>query len=356
VRIEQFDAAGDSRRLRACFDMTQAGWPVDHPDEAAWAFDSFAAKWAIGFDTAPRQTWLASDDAGEPVGGYLLRLPDRENTSMAFCTLVVAPAGRRSGSGRALLAHCASQARKAGRSRLSGHARDGSPGAAFAAAAGATGGIAEVYRILTIDSALPGRLSELRSAAEGHAAGYSLVSWGAPAPAEYLDQLASIHGAMADAPRDAGVEPNVWDAERIRRGEHTMAEHRITSYAVAARHDATGELVALTEMCTEADTPDSAFQQITAVLEAHRGHRLGMLIKVAMLELLLAREPRVRYVETGNAGSNAHMIAINEQLGFAVRGVSRDWELSLADGPRPRLADGPHPSLARPADAAAAQS
>jgi GNAT superfamily N-acetyltransferase len=333
MRIEQFDATADGTRLRACFDMTTAGWPVDHPDEPPWAFDSFAGKWARGFDIAPRQTWLARDDAGEPVGGYLLQLPDTENTSMAFCILIVAPAARRAGVGRALLAHCAGQARRAGRSRLAGAARDGSPGAAFAVAVGARAGIAEVQRVLKVDSAFPGRLSELRSAAEKHSAGYSLLSWCAPAPAEYLDQLARIHSAMADAPRDAGVEPEVWDAARIRHSEQTMAEHELTGYAVAARHDATGELVALTEMVTEADTPDWAFQQITAVLPGHRGHRLGLLVKVAMLEHLFTREPAVRYIQTGNAGSNAYMIAINEQLGFTAAGVGRDWELDLADEP-----------------------
>jgi len=331
MRLEQFDAIADGARLRACFAMTTAGWPVDHPDEPPWAFDSFAAKWGRGFDASPRQTWLARDDAGEPVGGYMLQLPDTENTSMAFCTMVVAPAARRSGVGRALLVHCAEQARRAGRSRLAGAARDDTPGAAFAAVVGACAGIAEVQRVLTVDSASPGRLSDLRSAAEKHSAGYSLLSWRAPAPAEYLDQLARINNAMADAPHDAGVEPQVWDAARIRHSEQTLIEHKLTCYAVAARHDVSGELVALTEMVTEAETPDWAFQQITAVLPGHRGHRLGLLVKVAMLEQLLTQLPAVRYIQTGNAGANAHMIAINEQLGFTVAGVGRDWELDIAD-------------------------
>jgi len=309
--------------------MTAAGWPTDHPDEAGWAFDSFAGKWGTGFDGRPRQTWLATSDAGEPVGGYLLVLPDRENLSMAFCTLIVAPAARRSGVGRALLAHCADQARRAGRTRLTGTARDGAAGAAFATAVGAAGGIPEVMRILDIDAALAGRLVSLRAVAEKHAGGYSLLSWQPPAAPEHLDQLARLHGAMSDAPRDKGVEPNVWDAARVRRGEQAMAEHGLTSYSVAARHDATGELAALTEICTEADTPGWAFQQITAVLPAHRGHRLGLLVKVAMLEWLLAADPAVRHIQTGNAGANAHMIAINEQLGFRIAGSGRDWELNL---------------------------
>ena len=101
-------------------------------------------------------------------------------------------------------------------------------------------------------------------------------------------------------------------------------------YSVAARHDTTDRFAALTEVCTEADSPDWAFQQITAVRPEHRGHRLGLLTKIAMLDLLAKLEPGVSCIQTGNAGMNAHMIAINEQLGFTIAGVSRDWELDLA--------------------------
>jgi hypothetical protein len=37
-----------------------------------------------------------------------------------------------------------------------------------------------------------------------------------------------------------------------------------------------------------------------------------------MLELLAAAEPQLDRVATGNADANAHMIAVNEQLGYEV--------------------------------------
>jgi GNAT superfamily N-acetyltransferase len=330
VRIERFDPGTEAGKLRACFDMVKAGWPIDHPDEPPWAYDSFAGKWVRGYDTAPRQAWLASDEAGEPVGGYLLRLPDKENLSIARCQMVISPARRRGGFGRALLAHCAAQARQAGRSRLAAGVRDDTPGAAFAAAMGARGGITDVIRMLTIGDEMPARLAGLRSAAEPFAAGYSLLSWLGVTPAEHLNHVVTIEAAMADAPRDDGVEPSVWTAERVLESEETMVKHGLTLYSAAARHDATGELAALTQVCTEADTPGWAFQQLTAVRPEHRGHRLGLLVKIAMLDLLAVHEPAVRHIQTDNAGSNAHMVAINEQLGFTIAGTSRHWELDLA--------------------------
>ena len=48
-----------------------------------------------------------------------------------------------------------------------------------------------------------------------------------------------------------------------------------------------------------------------------------------MLELLTRHEPNVRHIQTGNADANQHMIAINEELGYKVVNVYRDWELDL---------------------------
>jgi GNAT superfamily N-acetyltransferase len=331
VIIEKFEPDSDAGKLRACFDMTKSGWPVDRPGEPGWAYDSFVGKWTRGFDPLPQQAWLASDELGAPVGCYLLQLPEKENLTVANCIVVVDPARRRQGLGTKIVVHAGEQARRAGRSRLIGYAREGKPGAAFAAALGAQAGIEEVDRVLEVDAALAARLPALRASAQAPAADYSLVSWMGPIPDEYLDDVVRINLAMADAPRDEGMEPTAWDAERLRHAEQTAAEHGITTYAVAARHRVTGVLAALTEVITEVGTPEWGFQQITAVLAEHRGHRLGLLVKVAMLDLLAEHDAEVRRIQTGNAGANDHMIAINEQLGFTVLAVHRSWELDLTN-------------------------
>jgi GNAT superfamily N-acetyltransferase len=330
MRIEQFDARFDADQLRGCFEIVAAGQRLDDPGLPVRSLTSFRDRWTSGFSGQPRQSWLGVDAAGEPVGCYLLTLPELENTTVGWCTLAVAPARRRSGAGRALLAHCASQAGLAGRLRLASEARDGSPGSDFAAAAGAVSGLAEGTRRLDFDGGLPGRLAGLRGAAGKHASGYSVVSWIGASAADTLDDQALLSAAMADAPRDPGVEPEAWDAERILELERICLGSGQQFYSVAARHDATGRLVAITQVYVEPDTPGWGFQMTTAVLPAHRGHRLGLLVKAEMLGLLAGHEPRVRHILTGNAESNQHMIAINEQLGFTVAAVYRSWDLDLA--------------------------
>lgn len=300
------------------------------------SFESFMNWWSYGGD--PQQSWLASDDSGQPAGCYQLFLPERENTAMAFGGLVVVPARRRAGAGTVLLSHCTGQARRAGRSRLAStgatrtRVRDNSAGASFAAAVGATTGLAEIVRTQEITADLLGRLAAVRADATRRAAGYELLSWRGPSPAEHAEQVALVSSAMSDAPRDADMEPETWDAARVRESERASVANGQRLYSVAARRQGTSELAALTQLTTYPGTPDWGSQGITVVRPQDRGCRLGVLVKIAMLDLVTAHEPGIRYVLTGNAESNAHLAAINEQLGYQVRDVYRSWELDLASG------------------------
>jgi RimJ/RimL family protein N-acetyltransferase len=89
-------------------------------------------------------------------------------------------------------------------------------------------------------------------------------------------------------------------------------------------------MAALTVVTVDPDVPGWGHQQITAVTRQHRGHRLGLLVKAAMLEWLAETEPRLERIETYNAGSNQYMIAINEALGYAASGQFRSAELPVA--------------------------
>jgi GNAT superfamily N-acetyltransferase len=329
VTIERFDGAVDASRLRACYDIAVACWPVDEPGMPVWSLGAFTAKWAQGFDPTPFESWFAADEAGEPAGCYMLRLPDRHNISRADLVLKVPPHRRRLGVGSELLRHAAGRARDAGRTRLKAHAFDDSAGAAFAAAVGASPGIADVSRFLRIDDEVRGRLPGLRREAEAHAAGYEVLAWTGLTADEHLAQVARVHAAIADAPMDAGDEPSVWDGDRLRYLEEVSADHGLVSYIVAARQQATGEIAAVTQIIADPGVTDWGFQEITAVLQEHRGHRLGLLVKVAMLQYLSHQAPGITRIITDNAGSNEYMIAINAQLGFEIGGVSRSWFLDL---------------------------
>ncbi|HYZ53057.1 MAG TPA: hypothetical protein VE733_06040 [Streptosporangiaceae bacterium] len=331
VLIECFDPAGDVAALGALYDAYALGAPLDDPVGPVMSREMFGG-WVIhGWTGVPRETWLASGDSGgATIGGYLLELPDRENQDQASLVIWIAPPQRRAGLGRALLGHAAERTRALGRRVLSGETRDGSPGDAFARSAGALPGLTEVRRILDVAAIPTGHLAKLRAAAEAAAAGYSLLSWDGPTPATLLEQVAVLNETMGDAPRGPGEEAQTWDAARVRRADERVAAQGLRYYSVAARHDATGAIAGLTQLGVDPAEPEWGHQELTVVTRPHRGHRLGLLVKVAMLERLAQREPQLRWIITGNAETNRHMISINETIGYRV--VDRwttSWRLPM---------------------------
>jgi GNAT superfamily N-acetyltransferase len=330
VRIEQFDPVTDDARLRSCYQMTVAGQPEDDPNVPPPVYEDFRVWWALGESGSVMQTWLATDDAGEPVGAYVAELPQHENRKNAFVQIIVAPSRRRRGAGRLLLEHLAGQAARAGRELLMGYSRIGSPGTAFARVTGCREGLMEVRRRQDLGEELFQRLPALRTAALPYASGYSLRSWDGPAPADLVDGLCAVYTALGDAPHDEAFEPATFNADRLRDEEERIVARGYRWYSVAAVERASGEVAAVTQVNVHPVQPEWGWQAITAVTRHHRGHRLGMLVKVAMLELLTEREPALRHVVTYNAEQNRHMVAVNEQLGYQVIDHFQAWEYDVA--------------------------
>ena len=92
-----------------------------------------------------------------------------------------------------------------------------------------------------------------------------------------------------------------------------------------------GEPVALTELALWNELPEHAWQWLTAVHRSAQGNRIGRWVKAAMLLHLRENHPRVRWIYTGNAASNAAMRKINIDLGFQPYRTSAGYQMPMAD-------------------------
>ncbi|HEY7429388.1 MAG TPA: GNAT family N-acetyltransferase [Streptosporangiaceae bacterium] len=330
MQLEQFDPATDIGQVRACYDMFLAGAPVDDPHAPPPSLRGFRGWLRYGWSEDPSETWLARDIAGAPCGWFVLILPQRENRSYAYVELFVHPARRRAGLGRALAGHAAARAVRSGRTLLNADTGAESAGAAFARAIGAREGMTDIRRILRLATLSSSQVAGLRGTAQAAASGYSLLCWEGPVPAEHAAAIAAVTNAADDMPTDAGLEAQRWDAARVQQTELRILAQGMHYYTVVARHDASGELVGYTQLGLDPLVPEWGYQELTAVARPHRGHRLGMLVKIGMLDLLAAREPQLRHIITGNADSNEHMVAINEALGFEPLDRWTSWEMDAA--------------------------
>lgn len=177
----------------------------------------------------------------------------------------------------------------------------------------------------------PARLAALRARAEARALPTYLVeSWVGRTPEHHLDRLAVMYTALStDAPTgEVDWQPENWDADRVRHGDERKHLTGRSLFSVAI-HAATGEVAGLTELHVHDAHPHRPEQWTTVVSTAHRGHRLGMLLKVANLQQLAADQPGARHLDTWNAGENAHMLAINTELGFRPHSAHGAWQARL---------------------------
>jgi RimJ/RimL family protein N-acetyltransferase len=166
------------------------------------------------------------------------------------------------------------------------------------------------------------------------AAGYRLAEWTGRVPAELLLSYAAARNAIREAPRDglSFTEPE-WTAQRVRDEEDTAVARGCELRVVAAIHQRTGQVAGLTCLEVYQHRPELAVQQDTAVVQAHRGHGLGVSMKAANLRRLTAARPEVTAVITSNAADNEHMLRVNQQVGFQPSARSE-----IREAPLPELA------------------
>ena len=97
-------------------------------------------------------------------------------------------------------------------------------------------------------------------------------------------------------------------------------------YRLLARRREDGAWAGHTVVCVDRHRPGVAFQEDTTVVSGHRGHRLGIRLKTAMLKWLRDAEPGLTTIDTWNAVSNRHMIAVNDAIGCQVVNHGIVWQ------------------------------
>lgn len=147
---------------------------------------------------------------------------------------------------------------------------------------------------------------------------YRAVFWFGATPPEWREDLALMGTRMStDAPSAGLEEPeDVWTVERIIAADERDAASPRTRCVAAALHVPSGRLAGFTTLSVPLQRHRSVAQYATLVLREHRGHRLGMLLKLANLAHLERVAPGHPSVTTFNAEENRYMLDVNEAMGF----------------------------------------
>jgi GNAT superfamily N-acetyltransferase len=271
------------------------------------------------------EDWLAVLD-GVVVGHVELEMPTKDNLHLAELSLEVHPEYRRRGIGTRLLEFAEQRAADNERDTIISYAiesiegleRFDESGKHFAAVRGYPTADFEICRRNDLAKVDDDELGRLYSEAWNRAAGYELVEWIKHSPEDLAAGVAKMEARMwTDPPMgDLDIRPAVYSVERLRDEEYATASRGTLSICAAVRHVESGEVAGYTAIYVLAGDEEQAWQGDTIVDPGHRGKRLGTILKAANQRQLRRYRPMIRYVNTWNAESNDHMIAINEAVGY----------------------------------------
>lgn len=320
IDIREIDAA-DEAALRAW-------WDCGHETSLERPYD-FWPPWVLSRVALPRpdpehQVTLLSayDESGGVLGSALVQLPQVDNPRVVHTDISVPPALRRRGTGAALLAEVERRTREAGRSVILVEAftppGGESDGSRFGVKRGYAVASTEHQKVLDLPASEP-RWPELRARCAEKQGDYRIVEWGDAVPDGLMaDYAALLTGFMDQIPLgDLDLASSVWTPERIRTHEERIRDiGREDFHAASIAPD--GRLCGVTDLRLVRADPRFAQVGITNVLDAHRGHRLGLAMKLAAQRSLRAAYPACELLVTDNAGVNAPMNAVNERLGYRV--------------------------------------
>lgn len=314
------------RRFAAVKEAVRA---VDEPWSHPVLVSRTAGSLRHGWDGEPAVPFLVTAN-GVDVAIAEYETTAYDNQHLAWLGIDVHPDHRRRGHGDAVLAFLLDRARAEGRTSVGGNSWDAAAPRAFAARHGFEAKAVEVNRRQHLATVDRDELDRLHADALAHAGAYELVRRVGATPADELPAMAAMTAAINDAPTDdLDIEDEVFPPERVAAYEAAQAGKGDALFRVFARHRGTGELAGQTVVVVEGDRPHVAHQHDTSVVRAHRGHRLGVLLKTDMLRWLAEEQPRIETIDTWNAESNDHMIGVNRALGYEIIGRALAWQRPL---------------------------
>ncbi len=319
----------DREAVRRYVAVGNAVRAVDSPFEHAMTEREAEGALRYGWDLDPVLPYVMTVD-GDAVAVGEYDVSRRDNFHLAWLTVEVHPDHRRRGHGSALLEALVARARAEGRTSVGIGAWESAAAIGFAARHGLDQKQVEVRRRQVVAEVDWPRLDKLYDEALPHATAYELVRSAGTTPAEDLEAVARMVAAINDAPTgDLDIEDEVFTPQRMRDYDEAQRQRGHRVHIVYARHRESGELAGETTVAVDGERPHLAEQHDTSVVRAHRGHRLGLLMKIDMLRWLREDEPQLESIGTWNAEENAFMIGVNEALGHRVLGRALAFQRSI---------------------------
>jgi GNAT superfamily N-acetyltransferase len=328
VRVQPDDVS----QVTAVAGIEDAARQVDDPDAFPLIAEMLAGQMRYGWDLEPEEHYLYNpDETADPIGVLVLDKPTRDNLHLVWAQITVHPDHRRAGHGSVIMNEALRRTREAGRTTLwVGTAEDDQGARKFVEGFGFSYASHDARRRQVLACVNHAEVQRLWADAQAAASDYCLERLQPPITDQVLGELVEVTAAINDAPMgDLTYEDEKFDMQRLRDLETAMAGRGNRAYRVIARHRDSGEVGGHTIVATHPLQPEVGGQGDTAVARHHRGHRLGLLLKIDMMHWLAEVEPQLKIIETWNNVDNTFMINVNEALGYRLSRTFNMYELRI---------------------------
>ncbi len=332
--IEEVDLESLGHELQSVVDLVNAG----NRESKSRSVDLSTEEFLIWSSSPGRvRHHLVANVVGGAIAGVcqVSHADDGSNPDVLRCEMLVDERHRRTGIATELLRHTVGIADDLGRSTLqSWHFETVPAGAAFARATGATETMQFHDNVVRIEHLDIEQLTSWRDEGSRHAAGYEVEVIEGRWPEDLLENIANLYYMLErDMPLPDGHEPREWTSEFVgaMQDHYSRGSQSLSALAI---EKGSGRAVGLTQLVRRNEDPTTWMVTTTIVDPAHRGRGLGKWIKAVSNLEALDRWPGGVYEETGNASTNAAMLAINRAMGFEHELTTTDVELDVAEAKR----------------------
>jgi mycothiol synthase len=278
----------------------------------------------------PAAWWVREGDGRVVAAGFADAFELENNRHFVEVQIGVDADHRRRGLGRALLRVGAERAAELDRRLMIGDTDSSIPaGDEFARAMGAESGLETLTNQVLLSELDLGLLRSWREHGET-VTDFELAWYDGPYPDEAVGTMVEIVGVMNDQPLgDLDVGDFEFTAHDLRQMEQELTARGIERWTVVAIHRPSGRGAGYSEVYWNPTIPHLVQQGDTGVLPEFRGHSLGKWMKAAMAERILRDRRGATCIRTGNAGSNAPMLAINHEMGFQEYRRHTIWQIAV---------------------------
>jgi mycothiol synthase len=298
----------------------------DDPPRSLEASVTNAKSWKL-MEHARVEVWNLWQD-NDIIAELFAAVPLEDNKHLIDGNIIVLPPHRRKGYSKVLLAKLVEMAERYDRTLVISHTNSMIPaGGLFAERLGASKGMETHTNQLVlaeVDKALLEGWIKSEKTKE-----FDLRLW-TDYPEEEIVAIAKMIEVMNTAPKDdLKVEDWKVEPEMLRQFNAYNKTQGVEFWMMYVRHKPSGELAGYTQTFWDPENPENLGQGDTGVIPKYRGHGLGKWLKAAMIQKVIAERPVVKRIRTGNADSNAPMLAINHALGFKPYIAETVWQIEI---------------------------